>query len=580
MSDASSAKKDAASVSDKVSKRKKLGEMLVDRGLLRPAEVSAAVKRADHDKVPLGTFLISEGLISDFDLAKILAEQMEMEFEDLSRKVVSTDVLKAIRPEVIREHTLLPFARENGVLIVVSPDPQVVMRTDSIRNHIPAPYKLRIGARSQIEKVIDRLYGAPTKQVESIARHLIKHPEGTPAAMNPELSFMQGLVSIDTLLDKMLEMALRNDSSDIHVDPADGFIRLRERMDGVLHETGELEEQIHQSLISKLKVLAGLDITEKRKPQDGRFRYKVSGRLVDVRLSTLPTIRGERAVLRILDKSKFKVRLEDVGINAGMVTEIKRLLHHPHGILLVTGPTGSGKTTTVYSMLSFINEAESNIITVEDPVEYQFDIINQVQIAPKAGLHFADLLRNILRQDPDVIMVGEIRDKETADTAIRAALTGHLVISTIHTNDSVSTVARLTDMGVESFLIASSVLAILSQRLVRLLCYHCKKEVEITEDSLKKLPPGMGNSQWIGKKVFESAGCNECRKTGYRGRTAIAELFVPDDEVRKLITENAPRGQILEYIRKNGGFKTMREESLEKVFSGETSFSEIFRNTI
>ncbi len=553
--------------------------MLVERGLLRQGEVDAAVKRAEHEQVPLGTYLIGEGLITDLELAKVLAEQLEIEFEDLSRKMVSTDVLKAIRPDIIREHTLLPFARENGTLIVVTPDPQAVQRNDLLRSQIPAPYKLRIAARCQIVRAIDRHYGAPTHHVGAIARHLVKFPDGAPAALNPDLSFMSGAVTIDSLLDKILEMALRNDSSDIHIDPAEGFVRLRERMDGVLHETSEMDEAVHTSLISKLKVLASLDITEKRKPQDGRFRYRVCGRLVDVRLSTLPTIRGERAVLRILDKTKFKIRLEDIGMESAMVEELKRLLHHPHGILLVTGPTGSGKTTTVYSMLSHINESESNIITVEDPVEYQFDIINQVQINPKAGLNFADLLRNILRQDPDIIMVGEIRDKETADTAIRSALTGHLVISTIHTNDSVSTVPRLIDMGVEPFLIASSVLAILSQRLVRLLCIHCRTEVEITEGMLRKLPAGVGDPSWIGRKVYEAAGCPECRNTGYRGRTAIAEIFVPDEEVRRMIAEQVPRGTILEHIRKNG-FKTMRQESVEKVLAGMTSFAEIFRNTI
>jgi len=444
---------------------------------------------------------------------------------------------------------------------------------------LPAPYKFRIGARAQIEKAIDRLYGSTSKHVEAIARHLVQNPEGAPAALNAELNFMSGLVSIDTLLDRMLEMAIRNDSSDIHLDPADGYMRLRERMDGVLHETADLDIGIHQSLLSKLKVLANLDITEKRKPQDGRFRYKVGSRIIDVRLSTLPTIRGERAVLRILDKSKFKVKLEDTGLTLTMVEQIKSLLAHPHGILLVTGPTGSGKTTTVYSMLSHINDSETNIITVEDPVEYQFDIINQVQIAPKAGLNFAELLRNILRQDPDVIMVGEIRDKETADTAIRAALTGHLVISTIHTNDSVSTVARLIDMGVEAFLIASSVLAVLSQRLVRLLCQDCRQEVTLTPEHLHKLPPGLVDPTWVGRTVYEPKGCDQCRNTGYRGRTAIAELFVPDDTIRHLITENASRAEILKHIATNG-FKTMRQVSLEKVFSGSTSFDEIVRNTI
>ncbi|MBU6376819.1 MAG: GspE/PulE family protein, partial [Bdellovibrionales bacterium] len=280
-----------------------------------------------------------------------------------------------------------------------------------------------------------------------------------------------------------------------------------------------------------------------------------------------------------LDKSKFRVKIDEIGIEPAMSDSIKDLLGQPHGIVLVTGPTGSGKTTTVYAMLSQINEAGSNIITVEDPVEYQFDIINQVQVNPKAGLHFADLLRNILRHDPDVIMVGEIRDKETADTAIRSALTGHLVISTIHTNDSVSTVHRLMDMGVEPFLIGSAVLAIMSQRLVRSLCPFCKQEQEVTADLLATLPPGIRDPSWVGRKWFKASGCDECRQTGYRGRFAIAELFVPDDEMRRAITERASKTEILRYIEKNG-FRSMRLEALNKVWSGQTSIDEIIRNTI
>ncbi len=563
----------------KVSGRKKLGELLVDRGLLSPVDLEQHVRRAEHQKVPLGQFLVAEGLITDVDLAKVLAIQSEIPFFDLSNQPVSADALKAIPEDIVRQHKILPIGRENGALVVVVEDAKIILQNDIVRNMLPAQFRIRLGAQSQIEKAIDRFFGTQRKTVEQLARYLAQNPDGSVSGANSSFSAVHGQISIDSLLEKLFEMALRNDSSDIHVDPAEGFIRIRERIDGVLQETSDLDAGIHQSLMSKLKVLAGLDITEKRKPQDGRFRFKVANRVVDVRLSTLPTIRGERAVLRILDKSKFKVKIDDIGISTEMGEKIKGLLGHPHGIILVTGPTGSGKTTTVYAMLQEINEADSNIITVEDPVEYQFDIINQVQIQPKAGLNFADLLRNILRQDPDVIMVGEVRDKETADTAIRAALTGHLVISTIHTNDSISTVHRLMDMGVESFLIGSSVLAILSQRLVRLLCKFCRQEEVISEEVFKKLPPGLGDASFVGRKWFKPVGCEECRNTGYRGRSAIAEIFIPDEEMRKAITDRVSRTEIVRYIEQHG-FKSMRQEAMERVWSGDTSIDEVIRNTI
>jgi type IV pilus assembly protein PilB len=564
---------------NRASGRKRLGELLVEMGLIQEAELDQHVRRAEHMGSPLGQFLVNEGLINDVDLARALATQAEIPFHDLSKQLIPAEVLSALPEELMRQHKILPVGREEGALVLVVEDPRIILQNDVVRTLLPTPFRIRFGARSQIEKTIDRLFGTQRKAVESIAKYLAQNPDGAVGATGSSIGAVYGQVTIDSLLERLFEMALRNDSSDIHVDMADGFIRVRERIDGVLQETSDLDAGIHQSLISKLKVFGGLDITEKRKPQDGRFRFKVANRMVDVRLSTLPTIRGERAVLRILDKSKFKVKIDDIGINPEMAAKMKELLNHPHGIILVTGPTGSGKTTTVYAMLTHINEAESNIITVEDPVEYQFDIINQVQINPKAGLNFADLLKNILRQDPDVIMVGEIRDKETADTAIRAALTGHLVISTIHTNDSVSTVHRLMDMGVEPFLIGSSVLAIISQRLVRLLCRFCRTEETITEGVLCTLPPGLGHADWIGRKWFKPLGCEECRNTGYRGRSAIAELFVPDEEMRKAITDRVSRTEIMRYIEKQG-FKTMRQEAMMRVWSGDTSIDEIIRNTI
>jgi type II secretory ATPase GspE/PulE/Tfp pilus assembly ATPase PilB-like protein len=354
-------------------------------------------------------------------------------------------------------------------------------------------------------------------------------------------------------------------------------VRVRERVDGILREVSQFPKDLLAAVISRLKIMGNLDIAERRNAQDGRFRYAVNNNnAIDLRLSTLPTVRGEKAVLRILDKSALSMKLEELGMNDVHYKKITQVLSQPHGIILVTGPTGSGKSTTVYSMLNKLNTVERNIITVEDPVEYQFQMINQVQIQPKAGVTFAGVLRNILRQDPDVIMVGEIRDKETAEIAIRAALTGHLVISTLHTNDSVSTVGRLMDMGIEPFLLASSLLAVVSQRLVRLLCPTCRELQKVSEIEAAQLGSPRVTSA---SSVYGPKGCPRCLNTGFKGRQPIFEMLVPDLRVRKAITDRKSADEI-KALLKGTDFTALREDGVAKMLQAKTSLAEVLKATV
>ena len=382
--------------------------------------------------------------------------------------------------------------------------------------------------------------------------------------------------SIESLVNKFIERAIHDRASDIHLDPAEEKVRVRFRIDGVLHELYSYPNELHQSVVSRVKVLSHLDISEKRHPQDGAFHHPHGPHPIDVRVSTLPTVFGEKIVLRLLDKSMMRSNLTAFGMSRDMEKEILRLLQRPYGIILLTGPTGSGKTTSLYSMLNQINGLEKNIITVEDPIEFKFDIINQVQVNEKAGLTFAGLLRNILRQDPDVVMIGEVRDQETADLAVRAALTGHLVLSTIHTNDSVSTPTRLIDMGVEPFLLSSGLTAVLAQRLVRVLCTACRRQVPVTEEQIKNLGTGPLKA---GDPVFEAVGCDKCLRSGYVNRIALFELMPVDEFVRKAIIDRLPESEIQKHLLEHG-FISMRMDGIKKIAAGITSIEEVLKATI
>jgi type II secretory ATPase GspE/PulE/Tfp pilus assembly ATPase PilB-like protein len=443
--------------------------------------------------------------------------------------------------------------------------------------------QVTVAPESHLKSAIDRWYegASGTKFIEMIATNLQqnqKMPVAPVANVSSlfEDSSREKRFTIEALLNKLLEQALEKKASDIHIEPQQEQVRIRQRIDGILHEVQVLTIAIYPSLISRVKILGGMDIAEKRQPQDGHFQMKVGQRDVDFRVSTLPTVNGEKAVIRILDKNAQKADLAEIGMNADILVGVNRLLSKPHGVILVTGPTGSGKTTTVYSMIRKINDLTQNIITIEDPVEFQIENVNQVQVNPKAGVLFSNTLRSVLRQDPDVIMVGEIRDKETAEIAVRASLTGHLVISTLHTNNSAGTLSRLVEMGIEPFLVSSSLLGIISQRLVRKLCRHCKEPTTVTEEERELL-----GSKFVAEnaQVFKAKGCSRCNDIGFKGRVGIFELLIPDAGIRKLINSGQVDEPIHTYLW-NNHFHSMRMDGVDKVMEGITSVDEVLKETL
>lgn len=562
---------------------KKLGEILVEMNLLSEEQVEQAVQRGVTKRMRLGDLLVSEGVLSAVDLARALANQYELEYLDTATVALNSEASKIIPEKLARSFLLLPIEAKNGTVTIATYDPIQLVRLDNLKKFVTDKIILKVSTKAQIEEGLDKVY-AYENTVDKIVKHLAKKAEDRKVAPTPTLINVKSGINetkdstptIEGLVNKFIERAIIDRASDIHIDPAEETVRVRIRIDGVLHELHQYPPELHSSVVSRLKVLAQLDISEKRNPQDGRFQHSAKDKSIDVRVSTLPTVRGEKIVLRLLDKEKMKGNLSQIGMSVEVENEMKSLLQRPYGMIFITGPTGSGKTTTLYSMLNQLNGIEKNIITVEDPVEYKFDVINQVQVNEKAGLNFAGLLRNILRQDPDVLMIGEVRDQETADIAIRAALTGHLVLSTLHTNDAVSTPNRLVDMGVEPFLISSAMVAVLAQRLVRVLCTHCREKVSITEEDVKMLGT---TALPVGTPIYGPVGCDHCLQSGYQNRIAIFELFLIDDQVRRMIVERKSESDISQYIAENG-FINMRQDGIYKIAAGITSVEEVLKATL
>jgi type IV pilus assembly protein PilB len=557
---------------------KKLGEILVEMNLLSQEQVDLAVERGVSKRMRLGDLLVSEGVLSPADLAKALAAQYDLEFIDLDITPLSRDASKILPEKMARNFLLLPLESKNGQVVLVTYDPIILVRLDNLKTFIKDPIQLKVSTKQQIEKALDKVY-TYEQSVDKIVRHLARKSgerKKSTVIQNAIADAKNSTPSIEALVNKFIERATLDRASDIHIDPSEESVRVRIRIDGVLHELYQYPQELHASVVSRLKVLAQLDISEKRNPQDGRFQYFSKDHNIDIRVSTLPTVRGEKLVMRLLDKDKMKGNLSQIGMGSEVEDQIKSLLQRPYGMIFITGPTGSGKTTTLYAMLNLINGVEKNIITVEDPVEYKFDVINQVQVNEKAGLNFAGLLRNILRQDPDVLMIGEVRDQETADIAIRSALTGHLVLSTLHTNDAVSTPNRLVDMGIEPFLISSAMVAVLAQRLVRVLCPHCKQRVELTEEDVQLLG---SSSLQPGTPVFGPVGCERCLNSGYLSRVAIFELMLIDDQIRRMIIERKSEVDITKHMKENG-FISMRMDGIYKLVAGITSVEEVLKATL
>jgi type IV pilus assembly protein PilB len=551
-----------------------LGALLMREGLLTEAQLDAALATQAKSGRKLGRILIESGTISETDLVRALAKQVGLEYFDLANGSIDSSAVSLVSETVARRYQALGIGWEGDRLIVAMADPSNVFALDDIRSITGHEVKTVVASPTELAAALERYYRIDA-EVDTVAQ-----------AAADEYSESEDLASVGDVVEDapivkfvnlLITQAVNDRASDIHVEPTEHDLRIRFRIDGVLHEVMRSPRSIQNGVISRLKVMAEINIAERRVPQDGRISLKVGGRSVDLRVATLPIVHGEKVVMRILDKGQALLRLEDLGFLPESLERFATAYRKPYGTILVTGPTGSGKSTTLYAALNILNEAHRNIITVEDPVEYRLAGINQVQVHPKAGLTFASALRSILRADPDVILVGEIRDKETAVIAIEAALTGHLVLSTIHTNNAASTPMRLVEMGVEPFLVTSAIDCVVAQRLARRLCDHCKESYQPTEAELVEAgwsPDELSGSDW--PSLMRPVGCSSCGKTGYKGRFAIHEVLLLSEELERLIIERRSTEDLAK-IAVMEGMITLKQDGLRKVGLGLTSLEEIFR---
>ncbi len=554
-----------------------LGALLIDEGLLTDAQLDAALAEQTRSGKPLGRLLIESGTISEAELVRTLARQVGLEFVDLNDRAVDGSVAALVSESLARRYQAIPIGWEDGRLIVAMADPSNVFAVDDIRAIAGAEVRTVVATASQINETIERFYRMDT-DVDAVVQAATEDA-GDDAAELANVSELVEDAPIVKFVNLLVTQAVNDRASDIHVEPAEHDLRIRFRIDGVLHEVMRSPRSIQAGVISRLKVMADINIAERRIPQDGRISMKVGGRGIDLRVATLPTVYGEKVVMRILDKSQAVLRLDELGFLPETEDRFNSACHKPYGTILATGPTGSGKSTTLYAALNTLNKPDRNIITVEDPVEYRMQGINQVQINPKAGLTFASALRSILRSDPDIVLVGEIRDRETAVIAVEAALTGHLVLSTLHTNDAASTPLRLVEMGVEPFLVTSALDCVVAQRLARRLCDKCKEAYQPTEPELLEVgwPMEDVESEW--PMLYRAIGCTACGRTGYKGRFALHEVMLLSEEIERLIIERRSTDD-MQKVAEMQGMLTLKSDGLRKVGMGFTSLEEIFRVVI
>lgn len=543
----------------------RLGERLIAKGLLAADDLESALELQKERGDKLGKILTDLGFVAPRDILAALAEQLEVSLVSSQDFPPVVPDLERITPRYMRQFRFLPLHQEDSALTVAMADPLDFETLATLHNLTGLRVTTALAAEQEILDAIDKYYGAE-EQEETESEY--GSASGDESAEIEHLRDMASEAPVIRLVNNMISSAIDLRASDIHLEPFEKDFRIRFRVDGVLQEEEPPPRELRAAVTSRIKLMAKLNIAERRLPQDGRIKIKVVGHEVDLRVSTLPTLYGESVVMRLLDRSATDFYdLTRLGFDEFMLSRMEYYTSLPHGVFLVTGPTGSGKSTTLYSALKRINKTERKIITIEDPVEYQMDGINQIHVNSQIGLTFAAGLRHIVRQDPDVIMVGEIRDRETADIAIRSALTGHFVYSTLHTNDAPSAITRLTDMGVENYLINSSVVGVLAQRLVRLICTECRQEDETVTS-----PDGKNVKTWRG------AGCEHCRGTGYSGRVGIFEMMDLNEELRNLIMANADAGRLTEVARKNG-MRNLREDGWEKIALGVTTVEEVVRVT-
>jgi type IV pilus assembly protein PilB len=558
---------------DVTSDARHLGTMLIEEGVLTKEQLDQAIHAQQVSGLPLGRVLVEEGLIQESDLVKTLARQIGIEYVDLTEEPIDPAAVAAIPEYVLDRYTCLPVGFENEKLVVAMADPANVLAIDDLRAISGLDIIPKVATRSDLEEAIRR----QARFDESVSDLAELAAEGSSA----EIDDLTGLevaaeeAPVVKLMNTIISRAVNERASDIHLEPGERELRIRFRIDGVLHQVMTTPRSISNAVVSRVKIMSDLNIAERRVPQDGRVSLRVSGRPVDLRVATLPSIYGEKVVLRILDKSAGVATLDDLGFLPYNLERFAEAYNKPYGAILVTGPTGSGKTTTLYSTLDILNREDVNIITVEDPVEYRLAGVTQVQVNRKAGLLFATALKSILRADPDIVLIGEIRDGETATIAVEAALTGHLVLSTLHTNDAPSSINRLVDMGVEPFLVSSAIDAILAQRLARRLCEKCRVAYTPERELLQNISWDFERSDGI-PELFRAEGCKVCSNTGYKGRVAINELMLVSEEIQHLTVERRSSEE-MKKVAMAEGMRTLREDGLEKVALGMTSIEEVLR---
>ncbi|MGC4174070.1 GspE/PulE family protein [Demequina sp.] len=553
---------------------KQLGSILLESGALTEDQLMDAIDEQQNRGQSLGRTLVELGIISETQLVRALASQVGMEFVELGEYPVDRTAIALVPASVCRRHNAIPVSIADGVLKIAMSNPGNVVAVDDFRTLTRMPVEPLVATYDDVVQAIDR-YCRADNELEGLQEEMQQEEAATSLESLDFSAAVEDDAPIVRFVNLLITQAVQDRASDIHIEPTETDLTVRYRIDGVLHEMQRAPKAISAGVTSRLKIMADIDIAERRKPQDGRLSVNHQGRKIDLRVATLPTVWGEKVVMRILDNSTATLDLADLGLRPHNYDRYAESFTKPYGMILVTGPTGSGKSTTLYATLNQVSRPEINVITVEDPVEYRIPGINQVQVNVKAGLTFASALRSILRSDPDVVLVGEIRDHETAQIAIEAALTGHLVLSTLHTNDAPSAMTRLTEMGIEPFLVGSAIDCVVAQRLARRLCSHCSEEH--TGVTVEQLPKSLGMpADYVVPTLMKAVGCSRCSNTGYRGRVALHEIMVVDEAIERLTVSQSSTADIMRAAQ-DAGMETLLEDGWAKVVEGTTSLEELFR---
>ena len=559
----------------------KLGELLIAAGTITQEELDRGLELQKGTKDRLGDVLIKNKIISEDEFIQALQMQLGIEFIDLTKLNIPTELAQMLPKNIAKQHQVVPVRAVKDELYLAMSDPLNFYAIEEVRKAVRRKIVPMVATKSAIEHSIQVLYGneGAARAIEEMRREGMGSGDSRPETSDAFTVNQIGDDSVSNaptirLVNSIIERAVTERASDIHLEPHETELLVRMRIDGMMRDILTVPRDLQSSVLARLKIMAGLDIAERRIPQDGRFNVRIKDKSFDLRISTLPTVYGEKIVARLLDKTGAVVSLDKIGLTEDQIEGIRKLLRCRNGVILMVGPTGSGKTTTMYCMINELNKRDVNLVTLEDPVEYNVEGVNQVQINEKVGMTFASGLRAILRQDPDIIAVGEIRDGETAEIAMRSAITGHIVLSTIHTNDAVGTIERLIDIGVEPYLVASAMQGMVSQRLLRRICPNCREAYTPSEDELREL--GMEGQE--GVQLYHGTGCPHCFDTGYRGRTAVTETLIMTPTLRRLVAERKPRAEIEQELKKPGsGYTSIRENAVKLALAGITTLEEILR---